>query len=128
MTLLWWEPCHKLQHYYSYFQFSNSYTHFYKNFLERSDPTLPLCNQELQDLQNWLQRCQTTEKLRFNLFGIDSGGLDCLTKHPVQAVALARRTLSSSHNNYFISLGNFITNLFVLFKIIIYYTLHYKLC
>ena len=68
--------------------------HAYKSLLDGSDPTCPLCNQEPQDLQHWLQRCQATEKMRFNLFGMDSGGLDCLTKHPVQAVALARRTLS----------------------------------
>ena len=73
----------------------------YKSLLDGSDPTCPLCNQEPQDLQHWLQRCQATEKLRFNLFGLDSGGLDCLTKHPVQLVALARRTLSSCYIKFF---------------------------
>ena len=48
----------------------------YKNLLDGSDPICLLCNQEPQDLQHWLQRCQVTEKLRFNLFGKDSGGLD----------------------------------------------------
>ena len=67
----------------------------YESLLDGSDPTCHLCNQESQDLQQWLQRCQATEKLRFNLFGKNSGGLECLTKHPVQAVALARITLSS---------------------------------
>ena len=63
-----------------------------KILLDVSDSTCPLCKQDPQDFQHWLHRCQTTEKLIFNLFGKDSGGLDCLTKHPVQAVALARRT------------------------------------
>ena len=58
----------------------------YKNILDRSDPTWTLCSQEQQDLQHWLQRCQATEKTRYNIFIKDSGGLDCLTKHAVQAV------------------------------------------
>ena len=33
----------------------------YKSLLYGSDPTYPLCNQEPQDLQYWLQRCQATE-------------------------------------------------------------------
>ena len=41
----------------------------YKSLLDGSDPTCPLCNQEPQDIQHRLQRCQATEKLRLNLFG-----------------------------------------------------------
>ena len=67
----------------------------YKSLLDGSDPTCPLCNQEPQDIQHRLQRCQATEKLRLNLFGKHSWGLDCLTKLAVQAVALVSRTLFS---------------------------------
>ena len=76
----------------------------YKSLLDGSDPTCPLCVQGSQNLQHWLQRCQATEKLRINLFGKESGGLYYLTKHPVQTVALGRRTLSSGHNKIFYKL------------------------
>ena len=38
-------------------------------------PHMPLCNQELQNLQHWLQKCPATQKLWLNLFGEDSRGL-----------------------------------------------------
>ena len=53
-----------------------------KSLLDGSDPTCPLCNQEPQDLQHWLQRCQATEKLRFNLFGLDSSRVGLPDKAP----------------------------------------------
>ena len=64
----------------------------YKSLLDGSDPTYPLCNQEPQDLQHWLQRCQTTD---WDLIFLDSVRLDCLTNHSLQEVALPRRILSS---------------------------------
>ena len=66
----------------------------YKHLLDPDcDPTCNLCGEEPQDLEHWLQRCPATEAQRLVLFGPDSGGLDCLTRHPVEAVALARSTL-----------------------------------
>ena len=66
----------------------------YKHLLDPGiDPTCNLCGEEPQDLEHWLQRCPATEAKRLELFGPDSGGLDCLTKHPRGAVALARSSL-----------------------------------
>ena len=58
-----------------------------------------------------------TEKLRFNLCGKDSEGLDCLTKHPVEAVTLARKTVSSGRNKIFLKLKEF--NYFISFTYIV---------
>ena len=56
-------------------------------------PICPLCNEEPQDLEHWVSRCPATEARRRNLFGEDTGRLDCLTRYPREMVALARSTL-----------------------------------
>ena len=60
---------------------------------DTTDPTCNLCNEESQDLEHWLQRCPATAAKRWQLFGEDSGRLDCLGRHPTEVVALARSTL-----------------------------------
>ena len=50
--------------------------------------------------------------------GLNSGGLNCLTKHPVQAVALARRILFSGPYQNFVISGKLTTHLTVLFFVI----------
>jgi ribonuclease HI len=56
-------------------------------------PMCPQCQQEPQDLEHWVSRCPANEARRRNLFGEDSGRLDCLTRYPREMVALARSTL-----------------------------------
>ena len=58
-----------------------------------SDPTCNLCGLEPQTLEHWLQTCPATAVWRHELFGVDSGDLGCLTKHPLGSITLARRTL-----------------------------------
>ncbi len=58
-----------------------------------TDPTCDLCQESPQTLEHWLQHCPATAAQRWTLFGEDSGRLDCLTKHPIEALALARSTL-----------------------------------
>ena len=58
-----------------------------------TDPTCDLCQESPQTLEHWLQHCPATAAQRWALFGEDSGRLDCLTKHPKEALALARSTL-----------------------------------
>ena len=66
----------------------------YKARIDRvTDPTCPLCEEEDQDMEHWFTRCPGTELKRWLLFGDDSGKLECLTKHPIKAVTLARQTL-----------------------------------
>ena len=77
----------------------------YKTFLDWPDPTCPLCNQESQNLQYWLQRCQATQKMRFNLFGKNSGGLDCLTKDPVHVWPWREEPSPRGNFKIFISSG-----------------------
>ena len=59
------------------------------------DPTCNLCDEGLaQDLEHWVQ-CPALASLRRNLIGENYTGLDLLTKYPLEALALARRSLSS---------------------------------
>ena len=61
----------------------------YKSFLYGSDPTLSTSHKIFNT------GCRDAQRQRFDHFGEDSGKMDCLTKHPVQAVAHVRRTFSS---------------------------------
>jgi ribonuclease HI len=65
-------------------------------YKSRIDPTTsPKCNlcdtEEDQDLEHWLQRCPATARERHYRFGEDSGGLNVLTKHPMEVIALSRQ-------------------------------------
>ena len=59
------------------------------------DATCPLCGEEDQDLVHWLTQCPALVARRWELFGSDSGRLDCLTRHPLRVLTLARETLRS---------------------------------
>ena len=61
-----------------------------------ADPLCPLCNEEEHDVMHWVQKCPATERTRRELFGEDSGRLECLTKYPAATVILARKTLLKS--------------------------------
>ena len=66
----------------------------YKNRIDgTTDPLCPLCAQEPHTLEHWLQNCPATAAKRWFLFGEDTGELDCLTKHPLESLSLARSTL-----------------------------------
>ena len=58
-----------------------------------TDPTCDLCQESPQTLEHWLQHCPATAAQRWALFGEDSGRLGCLTKHPKEALVLARSTV-----------------------------------
>ena len=56
------------------------------------EPTCPRCKEADEDTQH-LFRCPGTSALRQELFGMVDVPLSALTNHPVQALALARRSL-----------------------------------
>ena len=58
-----------------------------------TDPICDLCRESPQTLEHWLQSCPKTARQRWDLFGGDSGRLDCLTRYPRESLALARSTL-----------------------------------
>ncbi len=57
-----------------------------------ADPTCPLCTEEPQTLEHWLQRYPNLDVLRQHIFGIPSPPLDVLTTDPKKVLALARAT------------------------------------
>lgn len=59
------------------------------------DVICPLCGEEDQDLVHWMTQCPALVARRWELFGSDSGRLDCLTRHPLEVLTLARETLGS---------------------------------
>ena len=58
-----------------------------------TDPICDLCRESPQTLEHWIQSCPKTARQRWDLFGEDSGRLDCLTRYPRETLALARSTL-----------------------------------
>ena len=61
---------------------------------DKEDPSCPLCNDAPQDLEHWMTACAGTLQARRELFGPDDfDKLESLTKFPLEAIALARRTL-----------------------------------
>jgi ribonuclease HI len=68
----------------------------YKNRIDGiTNPSCPLCSEEEHSLEHWFTRCPGTELQRRRLFGEDFDKLECLTKSPLKAVALARQTLGA---------------------------------
>jgi ribonuclease HI len=68
----------------------------YKNRIDKvTDPICPLCREEEHTLEHWFTKCPATENQRRKLFGEDNGKLECLTKYPLKAAALARQTLGA---------------------------------
>ena len=64
---------------------------------DTKDPTCPLCNDAPQDLEHWMTTCPGTLAARYELFGPDDHSkLESLTKYPLEAIALARRTLEGA--------------------------------
>ncbi len=57
-----------------------------------ADPTCPLCKEEPQTLEHWLQRCPNLDVLRQHTFGSPSLPLGVLTTDPEKVLALARAT------------------------------------
>ncbi len=57
-----------------------------------ADPTCPLCKEEPQTLEHWLQRCPNLDGLRQHTFGGSSPPLGVLTTDPEKVLALARAT------------------------------------
>ncbi len=57
-----------------------------------ADPTCPLCEEEPQTLEHWLQRCPNLDVLRQHTFGCPSPPLGVLTE---KVLALARATFLS---------------------------------
>ncbi len=57
-----------------------------------ADPSCPLCTEEPQTLEHWLQRCQNLDVLRQHTFGSPSPPLGVLTTDPEKVLALARAT------------------------------------
>ncbi len=55
-------------------------------------PTFPLCKEEPQTLQHWLQRCLHLDVLRQHPFGSHSPPLGVLKTDPEKMLALARAT------------------------------------
>ncbi len=52
------------------------------------DPTCPLCKEESQTLEHWLQRCQTLDVLRKHTFGSPSPPFGVRTADPEKLLAL----------------------------------------
>ena len=66
----------------------------YKHTIDpNTDPTCNLCGLAPQDLRHWLLECPAIEQKRRALLGPDPGGLDCLTRCPLETVTLVRSTL-----------------------------------
>ncbi len=59
------------------------------------DPACPLCKEEPQTLEHWLQRCPNLDVLRQHTFGSPSPPLGVLTTDPEKVLALARATFQS---------------------------------
>ncbi len=57
-----------------------------------ADPTCPLCKEEPQTLEHWLQRCPNLDGLRQHTFGSPSPPLGVLTTDPETVLALAWAT------------------------------------
>ena len=60
---------------------------------ESIDPTCPRCGAANETVEHWLE-CPGTAEARHRIFGPEANlGLPLLTKHPLQAVTLAQKTL-----------------------------------
>ncbi len=57
-----------------------------------ADPACPLCKEEPQTLEHWLQRSPNLDVLRQHTFGSPSPPLGVLTTDPEEVLALARAT------------------------------------
>ncbi len=57
-----------------------------------ADPTCPLCKEEPQTLEHWLQKCQNLDALWQRTFSSPSPQLGVLTTDPKKVLALARAT------------------------------------
>ncbi len=57
-----------------------------------ADPTCPLCKEEPQTLEYWLQRCPNLDVLRQHTFGSPSPPLGILTPDHGKALVLGRAT------------------------------------
>ena len=65
----------------------------YRNVVDGvTDPICNLCHESPQTLEHWIQ-CPAIAQQSWDLFGGDSGRLDCLTRYPRESLALARSTL-----------------------------------
>ncbi len=66
----------------------------YANQLDTTvDPKCPSCGEELQTVEQWLQRCPNAVARRQQLFGEPSPPLSVLATNPGSVLALARKTL-----------------------------------
>ena len=60
---------------------------------ESIDPKCPRCGAANETVEHWLE-CPGTAEARHRIFGPEANlGLPLLTKHPLQAVTLAQKTL-----------------------------------
>ncbi len=57
-----------------------------------ADPTCPLCKEETQTFEHWLQICPNPDVLRQHTFGSPSPPLGVPTTDPEKVLALARAT------------------------------------
>ena len=57
------------------------------------DLTCKICGQEPQTNEPWLQECTATTQQRWDMFGAESGSLDCFTRIPLETISLVMRTL-----------------------------------
>ncbi len=57
-----------------------------------ANPTCPLCKEEPQTLEQWMQRCPNLDVLRQRTFGSPTPPLGVLTTDPEKVLALARAT------------------------------------
>ncbi len=72
------------------------YTPFLKAYAHLLDPaadlTRPLCKEEPQTLEHWLQRCPNLDALQQHTLGSPSSPLGVLTTGPEKVLALVRAT------------------------------------
>ncbi len=65
----------------------------------RAEPTCPLCKEEPQTLEHWLQRCPNLDGLRQHTFGSPSSPVGVLTTDPEKVLALGARLNNNKINS-----------------------------
>ncbi len=71
----------------------SGHTPFLKAYAHLLDPTCPLCKEEQQTLEHWLQRCPILDALLQRTFGSPSPPLGVLPTDPEAVLVLVRATV-----------------------------------
>ena len=65
------------------------------------DDTCPSCQEAPQTMVHWMRECSGTLVLRIEIFGPDDfRKLDSLTKHPLKAIAFAKKSLNAGRAHF----------------------------